>query len=166
MTRKNALRFLKDNNVAVISTCYSKLPYSSAIHYVVDNRFNFYFVTTKNTDKYTNISENNNVSIVVGAGPKYVSISARGHATKVHGGEKKKILRQFTNLQKKHNTKIWPVRDLDSIQSNHGKPTKEIVYKIVPQHLVFLNIDDKTYKESLSASRPHTIIPKNSDDKK
>ena len=61
---------------------------------------------------------------------------------------------------------MWPVQNLGSMQSNHGKPTKEIVYKIVPQHLVFLNLDDKKYKKSLSNSRPHTIIPKDNNDKK
>ena len=164
--RMEALRFLKDNKAAVISTCYRDLPYSSVVHYVVDSRFNFYFVTTKNTDKYVNLSENDNVSVVVGTGPKYISVSARGHAIKIHGDEKKKILRQFTSLQKKNAIKMWPVQNLGSMQSNHGKPTKEIVYKIVPQHLVFLNLDDKKYKKSLSNSRPHTIIPKDNNDKK
>ncbi len=153
-----AYRFLKKNDTAVIATSYLNLPYASTIYYLVDDKFNFHFATKMNTDKFLNLKANKNVSLVVGVGPKHVSVQVRGQATVVKGkNQRKRILESIEEMLHKK-VKVWPIRLMSRLKGKRKAVDQEVVYKIIPQHLSFINIDDKDYPVSMS-KRHHRIIP-------
>ncbi len=160
---KDALRFLQENDTAVISTAYGNVPYSATVHYFVDSKFNFYFITRQGTDKYLNLVINSNVFVVVGTGPKHISVQVRGKANILKGKEKQSALDDVLSVIKNKKINKWPIKEMKKFSPG---PTfidtllkSEVVVKIVPQQLIFMNLDDEKYPESLSTEY-HTILPK------
>lgn len=76
-TRKEVFEFLDKHIVAVLATS-SKTGtlQASAMYFIVDSDFNFFFLTKSNTQKFTNITESNKVAIIVvdNASPKSVEV--------------------------------------------------------------------------------------------
>ena len=68
ISKQGALKFLKEKQLAVVSTVSAEgKPESATVLYFIDDDFNFYFITRRNTRKFGNLqSTNNNVAIVVG----------------------------------------------------------------------------------------------------
>lgn len=155
----DALRFLQKNNAAVIATAYKNIPYLATVHYAIDSKFNFYFITKRSTDKYLNLAINSNVALVVGTGPKHISVQARGHADILEGKEKEAAIKKITAMIKEKKIKKWPIKDMKRFNPNGTILNTEIVVRITPQQLTFMNLDDKTYPKSLS-NQYHTILPK------
>jgi uncharacterized pyridoxamine 5'-phosphate oxidase family protein len=156
----DAYDFLKKNSLAVVATSYLNLPYASTVYYVVDEKFNFYFVTKTNTNKYLNLKTNKNVALVVGMPPKHIAVQVRGQATILKNEKsRKRILNEIESLLKKEK-KIdnWPIKKIKNIQSSKKDADEEIVYKIIPQHLIFTNLDDTSFPDSISDTQ-HNIIP-------
>jgi nitroimidazol reductase NimA-like FMN-containing flavoprotein (pyridoxamine 5'-phosphate oxidase superfamily) len=158
---KEANLFLQNNNIAVIATTYKNIPFAAAVHYVVDSDFNFYFITSRNSDKYLNVVINPNIALVVGDGPKHISVQARGHAHILGEKEKPAAGKKIFTMIKKSGVKKWPARDMKRFHSDGTVLTTEIIIKVVPQHLTFMNLDDKNYPKSLG-NQYHTILPKKS----
>jgi len=155
----DALAFLKNNFVGVLATSYLNLPYASTIYYTSDDKFNIYFVTKMNTDKYLNLKTNKNAALVVGTGPKHISIQVRGHATILKDKRwRNRILNEIESILKEQKIKTWPIKKLKELQAKRKVFDEEIVYKLIPQHLVFTNIDDKSFPDSIS-DELHHIIP-------
>jgi len=152
--------FLKNNSTAVLATSYRSLPYASAIYYALDDKMNFYFATKMNTDKYLNLKTNNNVAVVVGFGSKHISVQVRGQATIIKDPKlKNKILNEISSiLIKNKNIENWPIKKIENLQAKKKAFNEEIVYKIVPQHMAFINLDDKSFPDSVS-NKQHRIIP-------
>ncbi len=151
--------FLKNNSVAVLATSYLRLPYASAVYFVVDEKMNFYFVTKMNTDKYLNLKMNKNVAMVIGMGPKHMSVNVRGHASIIKDKKQKnKILSKIELSLKSKKIHELAFRKMTNLQTKKKDLDQEIVYKVTPQHLIFINIDDPEYPNSIS-NKHHVIIP-------
>lgn len=156
---EDAFNFLKKNFVAVVATSYLNLPYASTIYYTIDSKFNLYFVTKMNTDKYLNLKANKNIAMVVGMGPNHIGVKIRGQATILKDKKwKNRILNEIESVLKEHKVKNWPVRKTKDMQAKKEDFNEEIVYKVIPQHLVFTNLDDQLFPDSISDERHH-IIP-------
>ena len=155
----DALAFLKKNFVAVLATSYLNLPYASIIYYTVDDAFNLYFVTKTNTDKYLNLKVNRNVALAIGDSPNHISVQVRGHVTVLK--DKKRRMRVINDIEsklKKENIEIWPIKKIRELQTKKKDLDEEVVYKVIPQHLVFTNLDDESLPNSIGNNR-HNIIP-------
>jgi len=62
-----AVRALRSEQVGVLATASkSGQPWTSAVHFLVDQDLNLYFLTRKSTLKYKHIVENDKVSLNVG----------------------------------------------------------------------------------------------------
>ncbi|MDD5318745.1 MAG: pyridoxamine 5'-phosphate oxidase family protein [Candidatus Pacebacteria bacterium] len=155
---KELVNFLKKNTTAVIATTHQRLPYLSTIYYVIDDKLSFFFITTKSTDKYLNLLKNDNVAMVIGSGPKHISAQLRGHAHIVYGKQKENATKAIFALHKKNKLKVVPIKDLKRLQSKN-KPEEFIVFKVIPQQLNFMNLDDHDYPKSLSRDY-HYILPR------
>ena len=155
----DALAFLKKNFVGVLATSYLNLPYASTIYYTSDDKFNIYFVTKMNTDKYLNLKTNKNSAIVIGTGPKHISVQMRGHATTLKDKRwRNRILNEIETILKERGIGDWPIKKLKELQSKKKAFDEEIVYKFTPQHLVFTNLNDKSFPNSIS-DESHHILP-------
>ena len=148
--------FLKKNFVAVLGTSYLNLPFASSIYYTIDDKLNFYFTTKTNTDKYLNLRTNRNVALVVSDRQKNVSVQVRGHATVLKDKRwRKRITEEIKAILHAQNEE-WPIYKIKSLQSKNA-PNDEIVYKVIPQHFVFTNLDDSSLPNSMSDEQ-HSII--------
>lgn len=148
---KEALKFLKNNFTASVATSHKNIPYVSVMYYVADDNFNFYFLTRRSTDKYLNLRENKNIAIVVGTGPKQISLKARGHAEILTGQAKRKIRDLLFFTLKDKGVKSWPIKKMPYFkESGEGETNHDIVFCFKPQHISFMNLDDKKYPKSIS----------------
>ena len=155
----DAYNFLKNNFVAVLATSYLNLPYTSTIYYTVDDKLNFYFVTKMNTDKYLNLKANKNVAMAIGMGPKHISVQIRGHATVLKDEKwRNRILKEIESILIKQKIENWPIKKMKNLQAKKKILDGEVVYKVIPQHLVFINLDDQFFPDSIS-NKHHHIIP-------
>ena len=155
----DARNFLKKNFVAVLATSYQNLPYASTVYYTSDDKFNIYFITKINTDKYLNLKANKSAALAIGTGPKHITIQARGHTAILKDKRwRNRILNDIESILKEQKIKGWPIRKLKELQSKEKVFDEEIVYKFIPQHMVFVNLDDRSFKDSLSEEQ-HIVIP-------
>jgi general stress protein 26 len=155
----DARNFLKKNFTAVLATSYLNLPYASTIYYTTDDKLNIYFVTKMNTDKYLNLKTNKNAALVIGTGPKHISVQMRGHATILKDKRwRNRILNEIESILKERGIGDWPIKKLKELQSKKKAFDEEIVYKFTPQHLVFTNLNDKSFPGSIS-DESHHILP-------
>lgn len=144
--REDALAFLKENYTTVIATSFNDEPRASTIYYYIDDEFNFYFITKRNTSKYINIEMNPRAAIVVGTGPDHITVQAHGSVELVlEDAEKEKILGRFVEIGKHNNIEAWPIEDLDKF-----KDRNTIFCKIKPKQVVYMNLDSKKYPNSHS----------------
>ncbi len=151
--RGEALSFLKDHTTAVVATSKDDMPFASTVYYVVDDDFNFYFVTPINTNKYLNISKSAKVAIVVGTGPEHISVTAQGRGDYVTGREETAVFERLHMIMFHEHAKKWPARDMAKF-----KDIRMVVFRVVPEMLLFMNLDDENYSGSIS-DRYVTIIP-------
>ncbi len=160
MSIKEEVReFLNNNQVAVVATAYRGLPFAAAMYYFLDNDFNFYFATKRNTDKYFNILAKQQAALVVGAGPKHISVQARGEVALVTGAPYKTMLKKLSRVIGKDKVHDWPVNKLKRMQSKLEVLNDPVIFKIKPQHLTFFNLDDRNFPASLGSDH-HQILPK------
>ncbi len=97
--KKEAYKFLSNNNTAVIATIYKGEPYASTVHFESDEEMNIYFLSHMNTSKYVNVSHHQSGALVVGTGPKHISIQARGITDIVVGDTADEIKKHFNFLK-------------------------------------------------------------------
>ena len=140
-TREGALKFLQDNRTMVVASVSSDgEPQASTVYYIVDDEFNFYFITFNGSKKCENLKANGKVSFVVGFGPRPLTVQGGGKAVLIDDKEAKVFLEL---VEKTHaiNPYEWPVLEL----AKEGFCT----FKIIPSWLVWLNFDSE---EHLKAS--------------
>jgi uncharacterized pyridoxamine 5'-phosphate oxidase family protein len=140
-----ALRFLRDNATAVVATVQDGKPYAATVYFFVDDDFNFYFLSKRNTSKYVNISFNSNVAIVVGTGPEHITVQARGQGDIVVDEEQDAVYEKIKELRAREHVKSWPLEEIDKFKNRQF-----VAFKVVPTELFLMNLDDKKYPESVS----------------
>lgn len=151
--KEEVMSFLMANNTAVVSTIFKEEIYSSTIHYIVDEKWNMYFLTQDNSKKYFNISSNQKVAVVVGTGPKHISVQARGIARELMGDDVREILPKFNWLKDSHIIEHWPLEEMDRFQDRNLA-----VFIIEPLEMLFMNLDDENYPLSQD-TKYHQIFP-------
>ncbi len=137
--KKEVLGFIKANNTAVVATILDGQPLASTIHYTSDDDFNIYFFSHRNTDKYVSISADGRAALVIGTGPKHISIQAKGIVSIVAGEA------GFISH--------WPIDEMAKF-----KDENPVAFKFEPLSLVFMNLDDDTYPSS-RGQQYHQILP-------
>lgn len=61
-----AQKMLEDNHLCVLATCSNNLPNSSLMHYIYDkNGMNIFMLTLRGSVKYSNITANPQVSLLI-----------------------------------------------------------------------------------------------------
>jgi uncharacterized pyridoxamine 5'-phosphate oxidase family protein len=79
-----ALEFLTKHPVGVLSTVSSQgEPWGAAINFVVDEQFNFYFMTRAQTLKFKNITESPHVALTVVDSDAQITVQASGSVASV-----------------------------------------------------------------------------------
>jgi len=85
--KKEVLKYLAQHRLMSVGTYY-KLPWAASVYYLVDDNFNFYFVSDPATKHCQNIAKNSKVSITVADSSQKstdtkVGFAARGIAKKL-----------------------------------------------------------------------------------
>lgn len=76
--------FLRQHPTGVLSTVSTNgTPWGSAIYFVVDDDFNFYFVTRVETTKYQNISKNRLAALTIADSETQTTVQLTGRVSKV-----------------------------------------------------------------------------------
>lgn len=79
--REKTLNYLKEHSLCVIATANMQgEPEAATINYFVDDDFNLFFITRKDTRKHANLLANPRVAIVVGTEPEPHTVQLQGDA--------------------------------------------------------------------------------------
>lgn len=99
--KRQALEFLKNKEIAVISTLSeNNEPTTATILFSVDDDFNFYFITRRQTRKFKNLQKNKGVAIVVGTELEPGTIQMQGEAQLLEGNETEKFFGEMSKNKK------------------------------------------------------------------
>lgn len=149
---EDALRFLRDSSTAVIATCLDGRPNASTIYFAIDDDFNFYYITKQNSRKNIDTAFNPLVALVVGTGPKKITIQARGNAEVLVGGDKTEALKLIASRHSDFSIEGIPINNMEAL-----KDSPIVANKVTPTELTFMNMDCEAYPRSMSKSY-HKII--------
>ena len=99
--KRRAFGFLNEKEVAVISTISeNNEPTAATILFSIDDDFNFYFITRRQTRKFKNIQTNKNEAIVVGTELEPGTIQMQGEAQLLEGNEAEKFFKEISKNKK------------------------------------------------------------------
>lgn len=148
-----ALAFLRHHYTGVVATTdKSGQPAVSPVYYASNDDLSIYFLTSRTTKKFANLSENNKVAFSVGFGPEYIAVDIRGRGEVVEGIELIKAFELLAEVQLKVPMAKWPINVIESLKSGL------VLYKIIPDGATFLNIDSKEHSDSI-ADFIYQIVP-------
>ncbi|MCC2631204.1 MAG: hypothetical protein K0S38_1013 [Candidatus Paceibacter sp.] len=144
--KKDVLVFLRENYTAVVATSFNDMPKASTVYYYVDNNFNFYFITKRNTSKYLNIEMNPRAAVVVGTGPEHISVQASGYCKLIVDDEEKAhVIDHIIDIRAREHVKIWPIEEIEKF-----KYKNKVVFQITPEQIVFMNLDSTLHPDSIA----------------
>ena len=147
--KQDALLFLKENTLAVISTVsIENTPESATIYYVVDDNFNFYFMSETNSRKVNNFRANPHVALVIGTENAPVTAQVEGEVKEIDNGED--FMLRYEQLQEiSHKGQYTPL--LEGLKDRPGG----MLFKLTPTWLRWTD-----FRQSSSEMRaPVVIIP-------
>lgn len=136
--REEALKFMQQNKIAVVSTIgENNEPQAATVICLVDDSFNIYFATMTVSRKFKNIEKNGDVGIVIGTDPDLpLCVQAQGK-TEIIKDMKDVMIQYFSkriNLMEGFPTPEWmPLIKM--------KGTDFVVVKIKPYWLRWMNMD-------------------------
>ncbi len=145
--RADALKFLREHTTAVIATSFNDEPSASTVYSFVDDEFNFYFLTTRNTGKYMNLHLNPQVAIVVGTGPQHISVQAKGVAHLIADDtERDRIWDKLSAIRERSQdpSMLWPIEQLSNF-----KDRNKVAFMITPTVLMYMNLDDAEHSGTM-----------------
>lgn len=121
-------------------------PEAATIYYVVDEDFNFYFLSESNSRKVENFRKNPHVALVVGTEDAPVTAQIEGDVSQLENGEE--FMEKFEELEKvSHQGEYKPV--LESLKDRPGG----VIYKIKPTWLRWTD-----FRESSGEMRSQIIL--------
>lgn len=129
------MQFLHSKSIAVVSTLSpAGLPTSATVYFVVDDDFNFYFITKTFSRKFKNLSTNPNASMVVGTDNEPATAQIEGKVERVvdHAIFMEKF-RQFEEIFS-HNSYVAPIFQMAPDDNNL------VMFKLVPNWLRWLDL--------------------------
>ena len=146
--KKQALEFLKNKEVAVISTLSeNNEPSVATILFSVDDDFNFYFITRRQTRKFKNLQINKTIAIVVGTELEPGTIQMQGEVQLLKGNEVENFIGEMSKNKK----------DLLNLYSGPFLSISGIdfaIFKVKINWMRYLRLDLEEMKEEY-----HQIIP-------
>lgn len=138
--RQGAMKFINSKNTMVLATVSPDgAPQAAAIHFLIDDGFNLYFATGKESRKYKNLQKHNRVSFVIGAGPEVVTVQGGGVAEELNPEDLNLIGAIGGEIYEKANND-WPV-----LRLGHSGIA---YFKIKPEWMVWLSLDKENLPES------------------
>ncbi len=144
--KDDALKFLKEGSTAVVATSFQDKPRASTVYYFVDDEFNFYFATKRNTSKYINAEMNPRAAVVVGTGPEHISVQAYGQVELiVNEQERERVIGLLVGGQNLKGVTIWPIDELKNLR--YGQ---KVIFKIIPEEMYYMNLDSSKHEETTS----------------
>lgn len=151
-THQKVHAFLRHHPMGVLSTVSSDgAPWGAAIYYVVDEDFNFYFVTRAETYKYQNLDKNPVAAITIADADSQTTVQAAGKISRIPAEDYMDIV--FTKL-----AKVRPKDDphwappLSKIQAGNYMPLR-----LTPTKLHYADYKDR--KADIHADYIEKIIP-------
>ena len=87
--------FLLENEYAVVASSTAHVPSAAVVMYIMDEDWNFYFFTRKNTTKHKNLSQNQHIALVVGTGPESTTAQIIGVAKELSEQEADEWMDEF-----------------------------------------------------------------------
>ena len=143
----DALAFLRENATAVVATSFEGQPHASVVYYDVDDDFNLFFLTKRNTHKNIHTGFDPHVAVVIGFGPERINVQIRGTARVLLESEKidavAKMIARYTQL----GITALPIAYMKELK---GKFT--LAMKVVPEELVFMNMECVRYPRSIAST--------------
>lgn len=139
LVRREALEFLKSHDTMVISTVSpSNDPQAAVIYYVVDEKFNFYFMTSLGSRKCENLRANGKIAFVIGAGPEIVTMQGGGTAEPLDEQEAQVFYKLIERIALKSPWQ-WPL----ILLSKKGFCT----FRLKPTWMSWFNLDKDAYPD-------------------
>ncbi len=143
ISKQEVLKFLKEKQLAVVSTASSAgKPEAATVIYFIDDDFNFYFVTRRNTRKFENLQSNSNVAIVVGTELLPVTVQIEGTAELVSGEDGELLMAEIIKRPQIQSLYFGPFLELKGIDF--------AAFKVKINWLRWLSVDPETGREDYS----------------
>lgn len=140
--KKHALAFLRDHTTAVLATSSpSGEPQAAALYYDVDDDFNFYFISSKDSLKAKNLMANKRASIVIGFGKTVSTIQGAGDVEIIETID----FRLFTRIIER-----IKLHEASQLALSHIIKSGFVTIKVKPRWLTWLNLDKEAYPETYS----------------
>ncbi len=147
--------FLKQHPMGVLSTVSEdSKPWGSAIYYVADEDFNFFFATRAHTAKYQNITKNPAASLTVADEASQTTVQVAGELSRVPAEDYVSILFDKLAAVKPQGVKHW-VPPMTKIHEGDY-----MVLKLTPTKLQYA--DYKQFNPDITHNYIETIIPADS----
>lgn len=142
-SKQMLLKFLKSLNFMSVST-YDKHLWTAWVYYVIDDKFNLYFVSQPDTDHCKSILKNGEIACAIADShqkvtDKKIGVQLYGTASQLNNLQQ---LRWMLNLWNKVNPGIEKVINLKNMQK---KVIKSRVFKVMPKEIKWYN--EELYKE-------------------
>jgi general stress protein 26 len=133
--KTKCMEFLQNKMTAVIATVTTaNTPAASTIYFIIDEQFNFYFMTKKFTKKVESLETNQEVAMVIGYDNDPVTVQVHGTAEQITDAEE--YARRLKELEKKffRNAYVAPLFQLSEQERDL------LIYKITPVWLRWLDL--------------------------
>lgn len=127
---QEVFNFLNANPIAVLSTVNLEGdPHATTIYFKIDEEFNCYFLSKKDTAKIQNIKNNKNVVLVVFEPTKQINVQIYAKAVEVTNEESSgSIFKQILEVTRQ--TSISEVPPVSKLFAGHY-----VAYKLVPKKI-------------------------------
>ena len=143
ISKQEVLKFLKEKELAVVSTVSAaSKPESATVIYFIDDEFNFYFITRRNTRKFENLQLNKNVALVVGTELMPITVQIEGTAELITGEKGEALVTEIAKRPQIQSLYFGPFLELKGIDF--------AAFKVKINWLRWLSIDPETGKEDYS----------------
>lgn len=144
--------FLRHHPMGILSTVTDDgNPWGSAIYYVADENFNFYFVTRVGTFKYHNLDKNPVASLTIADSESQITVQVSGKISKVPVHEYMDIVFDKLAAIKPKDDEYW-LPPLTKINKGNYMPLL-----LTPSRLQYANY--KQVKSDIHADYIEKIIP-------
>ena len=81
--------------------------------------------------------------MVIGTGPKHISIQTKGILNLFVGDGVKPMMEKFKWLKDSHLIEHWPIEEMAKFEDK-----EPVVFKFEPVEMTFMNLDDEDYPQS------------------
>jgi uncharacterized protein YhbP (UPF0306 family) len=148
------LDFLKQHPMGVLSSVTPDgSPWGSAIYYVADDEFNFYFVTRMETFKYQNLDKTPLAALTVADSDSQTTVQASGKISQLPVKEYADIVfGKLAKIRPDDNYSWSP--PLAKLQKGNYMPLR-----LTPTKLQYANYGDKDLEHDIHAEYIKQIIP-------